>query len=53
LPGDLNGWLVKILGMLIAGLAAAQGAPFWFDILKKFINVRGTGTNPVEAKPVG
>ena len=53
LPADLNGWLAKILGMLITGLAAAQGAPFWFDILKKFINIRGTGTNPAEQVPVG
>jgi hypothetical protein len=53
LPMDLNGWLRKILGMLMTGLAAAQGAPFWFDILKKIINVRGTGSNPLEQKPVG
>jgi hypothetical protein len=53
LPTDLNGWLAKILGLLITGLAAAQGAPFWFDILKKFINVRGTGANPTEQIPVG
>jgi hypothetical protein len=53
LPTDLDGWLVKILGLLIAGLAAAQGAPFWFDILKKFINIRGTGANPAEQTPVG
>ncbi len=53
LPTDLNGWLAKILGMLITGLAAAQGAPFWFDILKKFINIRGTGSNPAEQVPVG
>ena len=52
-PIDLNGWLLKGLGLLITGLAAAQGAPFWFDILKKIINVRGTGTNPVEQKPAG
>jgi hypothetical protein len=52
-PTEPNGWLVKILGMLITGAAAAQGAPFWFDILKKIINVRGTGANPVEQKPVG
>ena len=28
-------WLEKILGWLITGLAGAQGAPFWFDLLKK------------------
>jgi hypothetical protein len=53
LPADPNGWLAKILGMLITGGAAAQGAPFWFDILKKMVNVRGTGANPAEQKAVG
>jgi hypothetical protein len=52
LPRDLNDFLVKMLGMLITGLAAAQGAPFWFDILKKFISVRSTGMS-AEGKPVG
>ena len=27
--------LLKVLGWLITGLAGAQGAPFWFDLLKK------------------
>jgi hypothetical protein len=53
LPRDLNGFLVKMLGMLITGLAAAQGAPFWFDVLKKFINMRSTGMSVVQEKPVG
>jgi hypothetical protein len=50
LPKSLHAWLIKILGLLITGLAAAQGAPFWFDILKKLVNVRGTGTKPDEPK---
>jgi hypothetical protein len=50
LPKDLHTWLMKILGLLITGLAAAQGAPFWFDILKKLVNVRGTGAKPDEKK---
>jgi hypothetical protein len=51
---DLSGWLQKFLGLLITGLAAAQGAPFWFDVLKKVVNVRSSGTNPSEIrKPVG
>ena len=53
LPADIFGWLAKILGMIMTGAAAAQGSPFWFDILKKLVNVRGTGTNPSEKKPVG
>jgi len=40
---DTWGWIIKISGLLISGLAAAQGAPFWFDILKKLINVRSSG----------
>jgi len=53
LPPDSISWLVKLLGMLMTAAAAAQGAPFWFDILGKLVNVRGTGTNPSEQQPVG
>ncbi len=45
---DLTGWLLKIIGLLISGIAAAQGAPFWFDLLKHFINIRSSGSNPDE-----
>jgi hypothetical protein len=38
-----NGWLQAILGWLMTGVAVAMGAPFWFDLLGKFINVRNTG----------
>jgi len=42
-------WIfVKLIGLAMTGGAAMQGAPFWFDILKKLINVRGTGVNPSE-----
>ena len=50
---NLAGWLTKLLGLLITGAGAAQGAPFWFDILKKFINVRGTGEKPQDVAAVG
>lgn len=46
-------WLSKLLGLVISGMAAAQGAPFWFDMLRKLINIRGSGSNPAEAKPKG
>lgn len=49
---DQTGWILKIFGLLVSGLAAAQGAPFWFDILKKVVGVRSTGTNPAEASKV-
>jgi hypothetical protein len=53
LPPDILGWLTKILGLLMTGAATTQGAPFWFDILGKLVNVRSTGVNPAEKQAVG
>lgn len=39
-------WAVKILGWIITALAISLGAPFWFDILKKLVNIRSSGTKP-------
>jgi hypothetical protein len=41
LPGHLLGWLLTIL-------AVSLGAPFWFDILNKLINIRSAGKSPAE-----
>ncbi|WP_335166024.1 hypothetical protein [Nostoc sp.] len=35
-----------ICGWIVSGLAIAMGAPFWFDILNKVINVRNAGPKP-------
>jgi hypothetical protein len=51
--GGFGIFLGKTLGFLITGLAAMQGAPFWFDILKKLVNVRGSGANPAEKSKEG
>lgn len=40
---EQNDWLQAIFGWLMTGVAVAMGAPFWFDILGKLINVRNTG----------
>jgi hypothetical protein len=37
------------LGWLLSGLAIAMGAPFWFDLLGKIVNVRNTGSRPASA----
>jgi hypothetical protein len=37
-----------LLGILITGGAASQGAPFWFEILSKLVNVRSVGGKPDE-----
>jgi hypothetical protein len=52
-PDEIPSFWVKMLGILLTALAAAQGAPFWFDILKKLVNVRSSGANPAEEKPKG
>ena len=36
------------IGMLLTALALSLGAPFWFDILNKIVNVRAVGRNPAE-----
>lgn len=36
----------SLLGWLMAGAAAALGAQFWFDLMKRIINMRGTGARP-------
>lgn len=35
-----------ILGWLITASASLFGAPFWFDVLKTLVRLRGTGTKP-------
>lgn len=47
---DPTGWLIKFAGILVSGIAASPGASFWFDLLKKIINIRLTGANPTELK---
>ena len=47
-PANSAQWFVKVLGIIFSAAAAAQGAPFWFDILKKVVNIRGSGANPDE-----
>jgi hypothetical protein len=47
---DGTGWLLKLFGLIASGLAAAQGAPFWFDILKRIVSVRSSGANPAETQ---
>jgi|GEM_PF-3288560 len=36
----------NFLGWLITAFAVSFGAPFWFDILKRFANIRSAGISP-------
>ncbi|MCB1277221.1 hypothetical protein [Prosthecobacter sp.] len=42
----LSTFFESLLGWLMAGAAAALGAQFWFDLMKKIINLRGAGAKP-------
>lgn len=40
----------RFIGFLITGLMLSLGAPFWFDLLKKLVSMRGDGVKPEEKK---
>jgi len=38
----------KLLGFLITAIAISLGAPFWFELLNKLVQLRGAGKKPDE-----
>ncbi|MGV0024879.1 hypothetical protein [Phormidesmis priestleyi] len=40
------GFLRMMCGWALSGIAIAMGAPFWFDLLGKLVNVRNSGSKP-------
>jgi len=44
LADDTWGWVLKFLGIGISAVAAMQGAPLWFDILKRLIGIKSSIT---------
>ncbi len=52
-PADTAGWswflIDKVFGLFATGLALSLGAPFWFDTLSKFVNIRAAGIKPERA----
>lgn len=57
IPRDISGshykfwaftgyFLLWVLGILISSLALSFGAPFWFDVLKRLVNIRRAGGKP-------
>jgi hypothetical protein len=55
--GDPNWWSwdtvlglsSMLLGWLVTAAAMSLGAPFWFDILKRFVSIRAAGKAPEES----
>ncbi|MGA7937442.1 MAG: hypothetical protein WCA35_28080 [Kovacikia sp.] len=39
-------FLRRLGGWLVTGIAISMGAPFWFDLLGKIMNVRNSGSKP-------
>lgn len=39
-----------LLGWVLTAIAVSLGAPFWFDTLNRFINIRNAGRAPDEAR---
>jgi hypothetical protein len=45
--GGVSEWLLwKLVGIALTALAISQGAPFWFDLLQKIVNLRLGGNPP-------
>ncbi|MCG8330870.1 MAG: hypothetical protein MI974_24465 [Chitinophagales bacterium] len=41
--------VIKLLGWIVTALAVSLGAPFWFDLLRKLVNIRSSGNKPSES----
>lgn len=39
----------KVFGLLFTALATSLGAPFWFDLMQKFLQLRSAGVKPPRA----
>ena len=50
-PQDFGEWLVALAGWLLTGFAVTFGAPFWFDVLGRFSNLRAAGKKPADVLP--
>lgn len=49
-PDTALWWMWKLVGLALTALAISQGAPFWFDLLQKAVNLRLAGDAPDEKK---
>jgi hypothetical protein len=46
----LSEWTYNILGWVLTAVAISLGAPFWFDLINKFVNIRMVGQKPSTAE---
>jgi hypothetical protein len=50
-PATLGGFGRRFGGWLFTAIAIALGAPFWFDLLNKLINLRAAAPPPEKVRP--
>ncbi|MDI1431331.1 hypothetical protein [Polyangium sorediatum] len=50
-PATLGGFGRRFGGWIFTAIALALGAPFWFDLLNKLINLRAAAPTPEKARP--
>jgi hypothetical protein len=41
-----HSWIFIVVGWILTTLALSFGAPFWFDLLKRLVNIRNAGLKP-------
>jgi len=49
-PDSTGDWVLKIMGLLLTTGAVSLGAPFWFDVLNKLVNIRSSGKQPAKSQ---
>jgi len=47
-----SAWLMKLVGWTLSALAGTLGASYWFALLTKAINIRGSGAKPLRTPDV-
>lgn len=52
-PNLLLGGLKLLTGWLVSAIALSMGAPFWFNLLNKVVNVRNSGKPPASTSQTG
>ncbi|KST66754.1 hypothetical protein [Mastigocoleus testarum] len=45
-PQRILRWGFIFVGWIVSGIAISMGAPFWFDMINRLVNVRNTGKVP-------
>ncbi|MBD2364033.1 hypothetical protein H6G36_23075 [Anabaena minutissima FACHB-250] len=45
-PVLINSYLTMVFGWLLSGVAISMGAPFWFELIGRVVNVRNSGKRP-------